>query len=378
MPARARLQSVRRIVVKVGTRVLVNSRGRPNLTRIAGLVTQIAAAHRAGREVVLVSSGAIGAGLEALKMKTRPSELPLLQMAAAVGQSRLMARYSAEFAHHQITVGQVLLTHDDLRDRRRHLNARHAMLAQLRHRIVPIVNENDAVAVDEIRFGDNDRLAALVTLLVDAEALVLLTNTNGLRRKTEGKSVRISEVASAEEAAGLLWQKTDTLSRGGMSSKLESAEMATGAGAIAVIADGRRNDTLTRLLEGADVGTIVGGVNERRLSSRKRWISAFQRVAGALVVDDGAANAIAEKGKSLLAVGVRGVEGTFGEGSLIAVRDASGREVARGLARYSAAQIGSILGKPSGDAAATLGHESIEPIIHRDDLVVARLNGVKK
>ncbi|MBW2734082.1 MAG: glutamate 5-kinase [Deltaproteobacteria bacterium] len=370
---RTQMGAAKRVVVKVGTRVLVQRSGRPDEKRLIALVDQISRASR-DRQVVLVSSGAIGAGMEALGIKRRPKTIPALQMAAAVGQTRLMTRYDQLFAARGQSVGQVLLTHDDLKDRRRHLNARNAMMQLLERGIIPVVNENDAVAVDEINFGDNDHLASLVAMLVDADLLLLLTTTNGLRGPgTGGRSKRIAHLPAVDEdALSLTWKGESALSRGGMSSKLQAAGAAADVGIPVIIADGRRPDTMDRALAGADVGTAVGRPRSgaRSVSSRKRWIAFFNRAQGTLTVDGGAARALCHGGKSLLPIGVRAVEGTFKEGAVVNVRDPEGVLIARGLASYSSDEILAIQGHRTGEIKDVLGHQPFDEVVHRDNLVV--------
>ncbi len=372
---REALRRARRVVVKVGTRLLVRGDGRPSPARLRAIVRDVAAVHRAGREVVLVSSGAIGAGMEALGLDRRPRNLPDLQMAAAVGQTSLMARYSRLFAAQGCRVGQVLLTHDGLKARARHLNARNALLNLLRHRIVPVVNENDAVAVDEIRFGDNDRLAALVAILLDADLLVLLTTVDGLRAPAgRGRTRRVPSLASVtRRERDLVFGDRNELSTGGMASKLQSADLFARVGRPAVIADGRRRGIVGRVLEGEDTGTVIGALGrgrERDYRGRRRWIAFFHRSEGAVVVDDGARRALERGGKSLLPIGVREVEGDFAEGAVIDVRGRDGRVFARGLTGYGAADLRRIRGRKSGEVAGVLGACAYDEIIHRDNLVV--------
>lgn len=374
---RGAFSQIRRLVVKVGTRVLVDKRGRPDGRRMAALVEQLTRQRAAGREIVLVSSGAIGAGIEALKMPRRPSALPDLQMAAAVGQSRLMARYEALFGAQGLMVGQVLLTHDDLRHRVRHLNARNTMMNLLRHGIVPVVNENDVVAVDELRVGDNDQLAALVTMLVDAELLVLLTSANGLRAPAgaNGRTRRTPYVPRVtEEVLQWSWGKGSRLSTGGMASKLQAAQAVVDTGAAAVIGDGRRPDTLDRLFAGEDVGTLIGSLGRFRprgaLASKKRWIAFFQRPQGTLLVDDGAERALSQLGRSLLPIGIRAVEGQFDIGAMVNVSTVDGRAIARGLVEYSRAEIDQIKGRRTSEIAQILGGRPYDEVIHRDNMVV--------
>lgn len=374
------LADARRLVVKVGTQVLVGRDGRPDLERISTLVEQIAALRRdQQRDVVLVSSGAIGAGLEALRLNRRPKTLPGLQMAAAVGQSRLMATYDRLFGERGCTVGQILLTHDDLKHRVRHLNARNAMMQLMRSGVVPVVNENDAVSVDEIRFGDNDQLASLVSMLIDAELLVLLTTTDGFRAPISDKNRRTKRVpylpAVTDVELQQVWTKKSELSTGGMQSKLQAAQAAADVGVNVVIADGRRADVITEILAGKDVGTLIGAADQGsapRVRSRKRWIGYFQRTQGALLVDDGARRALCERKKSLLPAGVRQVQGRFDVGAVVSIKDPGGKAFARGLVEYSSDDIETIKGHRSSEIVKLLDGKPYDSdeVIHRDNMVV--------
>ncbi|MEM7391247.1 MAG: glutamate 5-kinase [Verrucomicrobiota bacterium] len=368
------LRSAKRIVVKIGTRVLVRKNGRPDIGRIESLVAQICEAHKAPCEVVMVSSGAIGAGIEAMRMTGRPTSLPELQMAAAVGQSRLMTRYDQCFKAHDTSIGQVLLTRDDLRHRTRHLNARNTMLTLLRNRIVPIVNENDVIAVDEIKLGDNDILAALVTLLIGADALILLSSVDGLREPlASGRTRRVPHLERVDDdALAMISEKTDELSTGGMATKLEAARMVAHTGAAAVIADGRKNGILNQILGGKDVGTLIGSSNltdERALRSRKKWIAYFHRKEGELHIDEGAKEALVLKGKSLLPIGIKQVTGDFGVGAMVDIKS-NHKSVARGLVDYSSRQIRKIKGQRTSEIARILGSRDYDEVIHRDNMVI--------
>ena len=371
---RAALAKAGRVVVKIGSRVLVQRNGRPDLRRMRALVRQIAAERRAGREVVVVSSGAIGAGMEALGLTARPKTIPDLQMAAAVGQCRLMARYDKLFSAERCRVGQVLLTHDGLKMRDRHLNARHALLNLLRHRIVPIINENDAVAVEEIKFGDNDLLASLVAILLEADLLILLTTVDGLRAPAAaGRTRRVPRLTSVtQRELDLVFGSRNEISTGGMASKLQSAQNAVSVGTPVVIADGRRNGVIADVLAGVDTGTLIGRVGEpgRGVSGRRRWIAFFHRVDGTVVVDDGARRAIESRGTSLLPIGVKAVEGEFPAGAVVNVRTADGRVIGRGMTDYPAADLRLIMGRRTSEIAALLGSRDYDEVIHRDNLAV--------
>lgn len=373
--ARTALTRASRIVVKVGSRVLVQASGRPENRRIRALIREMAALSRAGREVVFVTSGAIGTGMEALGMKRRPTFLPDLQMAAAVGQSRLMTRYDKVFAAEHCRIGQVLLTHDDLKHRVRHLNARNTMLNMLRAKVIPVVNENDVVAVDEIKFGDNDLLASLVTQLIDAELLILLTTTDGLRAPLpKGRSRRVARVeAVTGDVLQLASGKGSPLSIGGMASKLLSARAAAQAGAHVVIADGRRAGIIAAVVAGKDAGTVIlpvvdapgGGLNKR-----KRWIAFFHKPGGTLILDDGARRAVEQGGKSLLPIGIKKVEGTFDVGACVFLKALDGTVIGRGLVAYSSREIRLIQGRRTDEIAPILGEENFDEVIHRDNLIL--------
>jgi glutamate 5-kinase len=361
---RSALTSCRRIVVKLGSRLLAESpAGRP-----AAIADQVAALRRRGVEVVVVSSGAISLGVRALRLTARPHELPQLQAAAAVGQSRLMQQWEHAFAAHDMVIGQVLLTHDDLGDRRRFLSARLTLRALLDHHVVPVINENDTVASEEIKFGDNDQLSALVVNLVSADLLVILTDVEGVRDAT---GVRMPIVRDVErEAAPVAGaSRNDGVGSGGMASKVASARIVTRTGVPAVVAPGREPAILTQLLDGADVGTLfVPGAD--LLSSRKHWIAYGAKPSGRLVVDEGAVRAVASQGKSLLPKGITDVHGSFGMGDTVSVTAADGREFARGLSAYGADDLRKIRGLHTGDIEATLGYKSLDEAIHRDDLVL--------
>ena len=351
------LKNAKRIVVKVGSKVLVQSTGRPDLRQLKLLVEEIAQLQNNGGEVAFVSSGAIGAGLEALGIKTRPTAIPDLQMAAAVGQTRLMSLYDQLFGENQCNIGQVLLTHDALKHRERHLNARNTLLNLIAHRIIPIINENDAISTEEIQFGDNDVLAALVAILIDADALILLSTTDGLRDGTQ----RVSSIEEVDDTVlGLVADKQDNLSTGGMASKLESAQIAAHNGIPVVIADGRKAGVLTRIFQGLDEGTLLFP-KEGNISKRKRWIAFFNRAEGHITVDDGAAAALGN-GKSLLPVGIQSVEGDFKVGAMVNIQTADGEHIARGLVEYSSNDINTIRGQKTSGSAGE--------VIHRDNMVV--------
>jgi glutamate 5-kinase len=369
--ARASIAKARRLVIKIGSSTLASDAD--VYARLAKAVAASRARSSAARDIVIVSSGAIALGVQALGLKSRPKEMSWLQACAAAGQSRLMRRYEEAFDREGGAVAQVLLTHADLADRTRANNARAALDALLDAGAVPIINENDTVSVDEIKFGDNDQLAALVAALVSADVLVLLSDVEGLLDR-EGK--RVPCVLDVERDAlplvreGSIDPTKARVGTGGMASKLEAARRGALAGATVVIADARRPDTLDRVLAGDDVGTLFLP-NDNRLASRKHWIAFTLRPRGAVLVDRGAADALEARGRSLLAVGVVGVRGAFGAGDMVQVLDPDGHEVARGLAAVAALDVARIAGKKKDEIARLLGHE-IDAVVHRDDLVVLR------
>lgn len=365
--------NIHRLVIKVGSRVLVDPSGRPDPDRIRQLTDQIAALQNQNYEVIFVSSGAIAAGVEALGWQHRPANLPDLQMAAAIGQGVLWNHYSEQLARHDCRLGQVLLTHADLNDRIRHLNARNTIMTMLRNRIIPLVNENDVVAVDEIRFGDNDLLGAMVATLIDADLLLLLTTSDGLFHTENGRLVqripRLDDIT--DETLSMAQGKGSEWSSGGMGSKLQSADRAIKAGTPVVIANGHQQRILERVLEGEDLGTLITGTaHQQKLKARKKWIAFFHRPQGSVYVDEGAGKAICEKGHSLLPVGVSRTEGRFRAGALVNIRDEHGKVIARGLTAYDRNDIERIKGKRSVDIPFILGDRHFNEVIHRDNMVL--------
>lgn len=363
------LTRAQRVVIKIGSRLL---RDAP-LARPAAIADEIAALRASRRlEAVVVSSGAIALGLRALGLAQRPTELPGLQAAAAVGQNALMQNWERAFGAHRILVGQVLLTHDDVRNRTRFLAARNAIRTLLDHGVVPIINENDAVSVEEIKFGDNDQLAALACNLVSADALVILTDVDGLLdAEPAAGGRRIPLVEDIDEdvvrvAGGAVKGGVGT---GGMASKVQAARIAGRSGLPTVVAPGRRPGVLAQVLAGEDVGTLFLP-SPARLASRKHWIAFANRPSGAVVVDDGAKRALVEKRKSLLPSGVREVRGKFAIGEAISVLDVTGAEFARGLAGYASDEVEKIRGRRSADIEAILGYKYLDEVIHADDLVI--------
>ncbi len=370
--SRQALTRARRVVVKIGSALLTRDGQGLNADGIADWAAQMAALRARGIDVVLVTSGAVAAGMQRLGRTTRPHALHELQAMAAVGQMGLVQVYETAFQRHGQHTAQVLLTHDDLANRNRYLNARSALNTLLALGVVPVINENDTVATEEIRFGDNDTLAAMVANLVEADLLVILTDQAGLYERDPrlDSLAKLVHEGSAGDARLLdMAGGSGALGRGGMRTKLLAAERAGNSGATTVIVSGREPDVLARVLAGEVIGTCLAPA-EGRLAARKQWLAAHTRVAGRLVLDDGAARAVCEAGKSLLPVGVKAVEGGFTRGEIVACCDAGGREIARGLVNYSADEARRIMGKPSDRIEAILGYVDEPELIHRDNMVV--------
>ena len=352
------LKDISRIVVKLGTGVLTDSRKQPDLAQMEQLVGQMVEQRQAGREIVLVSSGAVGAGMGALGFQKRPSELAELQACAAVGQSRLMAIYDKLFGAHGLAVAQILLTHDDLQHHERHLNARNTLVTLLERGIVPIINENDVVSFTELKFGDNDTLSALVASLLPADLLMILTTVDGVLDnfgKANSRTIsRIDRIDDAlERNAG---GTTSATAVGGMASKVQAAKIAMRSGIPLVIASGRKKKIMARVLAFEEEGTLFVP-QPTRLKGRKRWIAFFHHPKGVLFVDAGARKALREAGKSLLPPGIARCEGDFAAGEVVRICDADGTEFARGIASYGASEIN----------ARKL--QRVE-VVHRDNLVI--------
>ena len=370
--ARASLKNIRRLVVKIGSALLTRDGQGLNHEGIQDWVTQLAQFRARGPEVVLVTSGAVAAGMQRLGRTVRPHALFELQAMAAVGQMNLVQVYEAAFQRHGLHTAQVLLTHDDLADRQRYLNSRSTLRTLLTLGVVPVVNENDTVATEEIRFGDNDTLAALVANLVEADLLLILTDQHGLydrdpRRDPDAKLVY--EGVAGDRQLLSMAGASGTLGRGGMSTKLLAAEKAAHSGASTVIASGRVENVIQRVLNGEALGTHLKAV-QGRVAARKQWLAGHERVAGRLKLDAGAAKVIREGGKSLLPVGVKAVDGRFTRGEIVSCLDPEEREVARGLVNYNSEEAGRIIGKASDKIESILGYVDEPELIHRDNMVV--------
>jgi len=368
---RASLKDHKRWVVKVGSAVLTNDGKGLDTPLINKVAEQIAGLRDQGVEVVLVSSGSVVAGVNQLGMNARPVKVNELQAAAAVGQASLVRSYEEAFEPFSINIAQVLLTHSDIANRERYLNARSTFSTLLKLKVLPVVNENDTVATEEICFGDNDSLGALVANLVDADLLVILTDQNGLYSadpRTNSDAKLLHEVQVNDPALHAMASGGSSLGRGGMVTKLSAAEKASRSGASTIIASGRESRILERLFNGEELGTVL--VANDRVNSRKQWMAGQMKIAGSVTIDTGAVNVIQQSGRSLLPVGVKAVEGEFRRGELISCIDSAGNEIARGLTNYHASEARKIIGQTSDMITKTLGYGGEEELIHRDNLVV--------
>lgn len=373
MTARASVAAARRVVIKVGSQLLNAPGGGVDTGCLSALAAEIAAVRDGGRDVVVVSSGAIAWGWPRLGLRERPRALPALQAAAAAGQSLLMRSWEEALAPFGISCAQVLLTHGDVADRRRYLNARETMETLLRYRVVPVINENDTIASEEIRYGDNDNLSADVAVLTSAQLLLVLTSVDGLMtadpRKDAGAQ-RIPEITDIDaQALPVAGGGTSELGTGGMLTKIEAARKATASGIEVVISDGARANGIAAVLAGEDVGTWFRATADP-LSARKHWIAYTLKPGGVVIVDAGARTAVAGGGKSLLPSGVRRVEGSFSRGTAVALRDLDDVEFARGLSAYSADELRRIAGCRSSEIVGRLGYTFGDEVVHRDDLVL--------
>jgi glutamate 5-kinase len=368
--------AARTVVIKVGTRVLTHADGTLNYERIEQLAEEVHAVSQDGRRVVLVSSGAVGAGISLLGLNGRPTDLARLQAVAAIGQTHLIQTYDRTLAKHGRRAAQVLLTLEDVDDRIRYLNVRNTLLTLLDFGAVPIVNENDTVSVDELRttFGDNDRLAAMVTNLLRAPLLIVLSDIDGLYDGDPAlaSSQLVSTVERIDERVlSFVRDRKTGLSKGGMASKLEAARMVTTAGENMIIASGRQGDVLSRLMAGESLGTLFLAQG-KGITPYKRWLGFSAQVRGRIQLDEGAKVAILDKGRSLLAAGIVGTQGEFQKGDVVALCDSAGTVIARGLTNYSSADVERIKGLKSDKIATTLGRRPYEEVIHRDNLALIK------
>jgi glutamate 5-kinase len=374
-PTATVLRDARRIVVKVGSSLVTNEGRGLDEQAIGEWCRQMAVLASQGREVIMVSSGAIAEGMKRLGWTTRPSEIHALQAAAAVGQMGLAQMYETKLRENGMGSAQVLLTHADLADRERYLNARSTLLTLLQHKVLPVINENDTVVNDEIKFGDNDTLGALVANLVEADALVILTDQKGLYTADPRKDTAASFVHEAHAGDPALEAMAggagSSLGKGGMITKILAAKRAAGSGASTVIAWGREPDALLRLAQGEAIGTLLVAQTPKQ-QARKQWMADHLQLRGSVVVDAGAVVKLRAEGKSLLAIGMTAVEGDFSRGDVIAIRDDAGVEVARGLANYASAEARLLCRKASTDFESLLGYTAEPEMVHRDNLILAR------
>lgn len=362
------MASVHSIVVKVGTALLTDEHGRLDHRRISSIARQLAALHARKIRVTLVSSGAVGAGMGRTGLSRRPTDMPTLQATAAIGQPALMTLYERVLARHHLHAGQILVTRANFEHRPSYVNISNTLASLHRLGAIPIINENDTVAVDEFgRFADNDTIAALVTNLLRADLLVLLTVVDGLL-DDKGQLVDLVPAVNSE-VQSLARAERSTLGSGGMQAKIGAARLVTEAGEGVIIANGRTPNVLIKLLDGQRIGTIFAPA-ARKLSARQRWIAGAVRPSGTIIVDAGAADAVHTKGKSLLARGITDVEGRFARGAIVRIANATGQTVALGITNYSAAELASIKGLKSNEVAQTLGRLAAEEAVHRDNLVL--------
>lgn len=370
---RRQVAASRRWVVKIGSALLTNDGQGLDQLAIAGWVQQIVQLRQRGIEVVLVSSGSVAEGMARLGWKQRPKAIHDLQAAAAVGQMGLVQTWEQSFKAHDVHSAQVLVTHDDLSDRKRYLNARSTLLALISHGVVPVVNENDTVVTDEIRFGDNDTLGALVTNLVEADLLVILTDQDGMfdADPRTNPSARLISHARASDPAlvGVAGGSAGSLGRGGMATKLRAAQLAARSGAASIIVGGRLPAVLSRIQQAEAVGTLLTA-DESPMAARKQWLAGHLQMRGVLTLDAGAAKVLREKGVSLLPVGVRDVTGNFSRGEMVSCVGPDNQRVACGLVNYSAEEARRIMGKSSDAIASILGYVDEKELIHRDNMVV--------
>lgn len=367
------LLTTKRWVIKIGSALLTKVGEGLDLQRISWLSEEIAKLRAQGKEVVLVTSGSVAAGMQQLGWDKRPHEIHLLQAAASVGQMGLIQAYSSECKKHDIHTAQILLTHSDLSDRGRYLNARSALHSLLDLNVLPVVNENDTIATDEIRFGDNDTLAAMTANLVEADVLVILTDQDGLfdADPRENPDARMIAASAASNPAldEMATEGAGQLGRGGMATKLLAARRAAQSGAATVILSGKNPNNLQLLAAGEGVGTLLWPDNEP-MTARQQWLVGHLKPQGQILLDDGAVKVISQQGKSVLPVGVKLVEGKFNRGDLIICLDMNGNEIARGLVNYSADEANKIKGSPSKAIEELLGYIDEPELIHRDNLVV--------
>jgi glutamate 5-kinase len=373
MSQRQKIRNSKRWVIKIGSALLTNDGAGLNHSGIALWVKQIVELKKLGIDVVLVSSGAVAEGMSRIGLTQRPNELHELQAAAAIGQMGLIQSYESQFQHYQLHTAQVLLTHDDLSNRKRYLNARSTLNTLLKFNAIPVVNENDTVVTDEIRFGDNDTLAALVANLIEADMLILLTDQDGLFNRDPREhddATLISESNIDNDSLDHMVQgDSGNLGRGGMLTKLRAARLAARSACVTVIASGNENDVLQEIYQGKLIGSLLY-TDKEALSARKQWLAGHLQTCGVLTIDDGAVEVLKKSGKSLLAVGVKKVVGDFRRGDMVVCIDLNGKEIARGLVNYNADEALKIMAEPTFKMEALLGYVGEPELINRDNLVL--------
>jgi len=371
MRVRSDLINAGRLVVKVGSSSLIYQSGKPNISMMESLARELSDLNNRGLDVILVTSGAQGVGFNRLGFTRRPKNIPERQAAAAVGQGMLMHIYEKLFAEYGVTVGQVLLTKEDFSDRKRFLNARNTLYSLMSLRAIPIINENDTVAVDEIKLGDNDTLAALVGGLVDADVLVLLSDVDGLYSGDPRSMSEVGLISEVREITGEMERVAggsgSSVGTGGMVTKLQAAKIAMHSGAVMVLGNASQKDVVRRIMAGEEIGTAFWPLE--KLDNKKRWIAYSSSIQGKIFVDDGAARALLDSGKSLLSSGITKVEGSFDLGNTVSVMDPQSREIARGIVNYAARDIEKIMGRHSREIKKILGHQDYTEVIHRNNLV---------
>lgn len=373
MNKRQHIKNTKCCVIKIGSALLTNDGAGLNLAGIVTWVEQIANLHKRGIEVVLVSSGAVAEGMCRLGLTKRPKSLHELQAAAAVGQMGLIQSYESEFQKYDLHTAQILLTHDDLSNRQRYLNARSTIRTLLELGVVPIINENDTVVTDEIRFGDNDTLAALAANLIDADYLLILTDQNGLfdRNPREHNDAKLISEASANDNSltAMAEGGAGTFGRGGMATKVSAAKLAARSGTSTLIAAGSKENIIEKIFAGEDHGTLLYA-EETPITARKQWLAGHLQIKGQLILDNGAVEMLSDFGSSLLAVGVTAVKGNFSRGEMVSCLSADGEEIARGLVNYNSGEIEQIIGKASNEIESILGYVDDAELMHRDHLVI--------
>ncbi len=370
---RSQLQAAHRIVVKVGTSTLTHPNGKLNFSRIEGLVRELADAVNSGKQILLVSSGAVGAGMDRLGWREKPKTMPEKQAAAAVGQGILMHTYEKLFGEYGQIVAQVLLTREDSVNRRRYTNSRNTLLKLLEIGVIPIINENDAVSIDELKIGDNDTLSASVAAIVDADVLIILSDVAGVysaNPQTDPTARLLPEIGDVTPEIEAMCGGAGTMrGTGGMLTKMAAARMAMNSGIVMVIASGSQDGVVQSVLTGKPIGTLFPP-RQNRLQFRKRWLAFGARIKGRLTVDKGCAQALMSNGSSLLAAGIKAVEGNFEQGSTVSILNQEGWEIARGLANYNTEDARKIMGVHTHEITKILGHKPYDEVVHRDNMVL--------